>query len=54
MCGRKWPARHSKLSTRAKIDKLQILRLWTEQGFLFHIMYILELASHGAHAQSTF
>ena len=24
ICGKKWPARHSKLSTRAKIGKLQI------------------------------
>ena len=37
-----------------QIGKLQILHLWTEQGFIFHIMQILELASHGAHAQSTF
>jgi hypothetical protein len=37
-CGNKWPARHSKLSTRPKIGKLQILHPWTEQGFIFHIM----------------
>ena len=37
ICGKKWPARHSKLSTCPKIGKLQILHLWTElleQGFM--------------------
>jgi hypothetical protein len=29
ICDKKWPARHSRLSTRPPIGKLQVLHLWT-------------------------
>ena len=43
--GKKWPARHSKLSIRPPIGKLQILHPQTD----IHIMLNLELANLGAY-----